>query len=213
MRSYNRSIQGMHSVRARWSAIGIAVLVAALAAGCATPPPPATPEDPVGRIISENARSATDALRRLSEAEGAQRVVMTAKPPTAKPGAAEESARFLPAARDDIRHESKRPAELAHTPPTPVVGAALVSPAGLERPISVRWTGDIEELVQLIARETGWKWRPRQGVRVSPVVVSINATSRPAFDLLRDIGAIAGQSADVVVSETERSMTVRYPLR
>lgn len=92
-------------------------------------------------------------------------------------------------------------------------GLLSAPPAGLERLITVRWTGELEELLRLVAKETGWTLSASTGLRVAPVIISLNAESRSAFDVVRDIGAIAGTSADIAVHAQARTFTVRYPSR
>jgi hypothetical protein len=92
-------------------------------------------------------------------------------------------------------------------------GLLSAPPAGLEKLVTVRWTGELEQLLQRIAEETGWKLAQSTGTRVSPVIISVNADNRSAFDVLRDIGAIAGTSADIVIASNARTFTVRYPQR
>jgi hypothetical protein len=95
------------------------------------------------------------------------------------------------------------------------VGANLSKPpAGLEILITTGvWTGDLEELVAQIAKESGWKVGLTTGLKVAPVRISVNATNRSAFELLQDIGAIANGAATIVVSEATRTISVRYPQR
>lgn len=96
-----------------------------------------------------------------------------------------------------------------------VASGGLLSkpPAGLEHLITVRWTGELEELLARVATETGWKLGEHAGMRVAPVIISISAESRSAFDVLRDIGGIAGTSADILVSASTKTISVRYPQR
>lgn len=92
-------------------------------------------------------------------------------------------------------------------------GLLSVPPPGLERLITVKWTGELEELLVRVAHESGWKLGARTGLRVAPVIISISAENRSTFDVLRDIGAIAGTSADILVSAPAKTISVRYPQR
>jgi hypothetical protein len=92
-------------------------------------------------------------------------------------------------------------------------GLLSVPPAGLEKLITVRWTGELEQLLLQVSREVGWTVTTPTGFRVVPVIISIQAENRSAFDVLRDIGAIAGTSADIRVSTASRTISVNYPKR
>lgn len=106
--------------------------------------------------------------------------------------------------------------QVVDAPSTGVVtsgGLLSAPPAGLERLITVRWTGDLEQLISRVCQEVGWTYVEATGLRVAPVIISISAENRSAFDVLRDIGAIAGAAAEIRVSSDARTVTVRYPKR
>lgn len=147
-------------------------------------------------------------------------------PVAADDGEAAEAPAPAPAAQRDQAIRAAAPAQAAPAEPaaaraplpsssTVAVGANLTKvPAGLEILISTGvWTGDIEELLTQIAKETGWKVGLSTGLKVAPVRISVNATNRSAFELLQDVGAIANGSATIVVSEASRTLSVRYPQR
>jgi hypothetical protein len=215
--------------------------VSAFLAGCATAPAPTLIErDPVDGLIAQNAASATQALRELSEASGASRVVNTgaktagrpivAPAPAPAPAAVAQvevepepvraplpAANTIAARRGTIAVEMDAPVATTVIPSSTgvVASGGLLSapPAGLERLITVRWTGELEQLLGRVAQESGWRIGNSTGLRVAPVIISISAENRSAFDVLRDIGAIAGTSADIVVSAPTRTISVRYPQR
>lgn len=208
----------------------LSAVVAALA-GCASTTPPVAPErDPVDAVIAANAQAATQALRELSETTGNSRVVTTARP-AAKPAAAAAAPAAAPAATPPaaaapapttIAGRSgaiavEVPATNVITPPSTGVvasgGLLSVPPAGLEKLVTVRWTGELEQLLAKVSQEVGWAMGEPSGLRVAPVIISISAENRSAFDVLRDIGAIAGTSADIHVSVATRTISVRYPQR
>jgi len=215
----------------------ITIAAAAALAGCATTSAPSLIErDPVDGLIAQNAASATQALRELSEAAGNSRVVATSKAP-ARPLAQPAVQAPLPQPIQEVSPpaESRAPAnsiasrrasiavEVEAPPPSTVIpsssgvvasgGLLSAPPAGLERLITVRWTGELEELLVRVAQESGWKLGDRTGLRVAPVIISLSAENRSVFDVLRDIGAIAGTSADILVSAPTKTISVRYPQR
>ncbi|MEJ6002654.1 DotD/TraH family lipoprotein [Paucibacter soli] len=215
----------------RHSSLLLAMAILGLA-GCATSPAPALIErDPVDGLIASNAAVATQALRELSEASGSSRVVAAQKPtrevsaPAPQPTQVNPPRALSMAARGSaIAVDADAPRAPAFQY-TPQVGQSIIAgssgvvasggllsvpPAGLERLITVRWTGELEQLLSRVAQEAGWQMGAATGFRVVPVVISISADNRSAFDLLRDIGAIAGTSADILVSESNRTISVRY---
>ncbi|MFK4705821.1 hypothetical protein ABIC83_002660 [Roseateles asaccharophilus] len=217
----------------RYSAPLCALALAALA-GCATAPAPALIErDPVDGLIAKNAAGVTQALRELSEASGSSRVVasqaaarqVAAPAPTPVP-AQSIAARRSPMVVETEPAPANAPVAVLQAPAAQgasiiagssgvVASGGLLSapPAGLERLITVRWTGELEQLLGRVAQEAGWQLGAPTGFRVVPVIISLSADNRSAFDLLRDIGAIAGTSADIVVNEKARTISVRYPQR
>lgn len=227
-----------------------AVLLTFTFAGCSTTSTPKVAEqDPIDAIIAQSARTATQALRDLSESTGNSRVVLAGAPALPAPVRAEAAA--APASSSDSPRSAEMPApavaatatpvrdrgyqsiaaragSISVEAPTPTATTLIASPssgvvasggllsappAGLEKLITVRWTGELEQLLQRVAEETGWKLAQSTGTRVAPVIISINADNRSAFDVLRDIGAIAGTSADIVIATNARTFTVRYPQR
>jgi len=194
--------------------------------GCVTPPVPIVPRDSVDLLIQASAADAVKALRNLSETTGNSRVVTAVKkgentnapvkkidPPKVTSSANTVAGRFGAVAIDSV---SKGPTESvsANVDSSRSTGGLLsIPPAGLEKPITVHWTGELEELIQKVAQEAGWKFAEPTGFRVAPVIISINAENRLAFEVLRDIGAMAGTSADINVSAVDRTITVRYPIR
>lgn len=198
--------------------------------GCATAPAPALIErDPVDGLIAKNAAGVTQALRELSEASGASRVVASQAPvrQVAAPAPPPPPPQSIAARRTPMVVENE-PVPVAPATPQLQPGASIIAgssgvvasggllsapPAGLERLITVRWTGELEQLLGRVCQEAGWQLGAPTGFRVVPVIISLSADNRSAFDLLRDIGAIAGTSADIVVNEKTRTISVRYPQR
>ena len=187
--------------------------------GCATTqaPEPPTKLQVVDSMIAKYAEEATLQLRRLSENTGASR--------TSTPSAASSEARSYSGTPSGSTIAGKMgsiavsPSEQGgphlSAPParTTPIPDALAVPPGLEKPLTLAWTGDLESLIFIIGKETGWKVVEPSGLRVSPVVIAINAQNKPAFEVLRDVGAIAGTAADVVISVNNQTLGVAYPKR
>ncbi|ART61231.1 hypothetical protein CBP36_19895 (plasmid) [Acidovorax carolinensis] len=203
----------------------------AMLLGCATTRQVTIDRDPIDHLIAKSAENATKALRELSESTGNSRVVLTSKqevPPLLAPAPVAPAEKLPKPLTPSIGAKSGSIAiDNSTAPPAPAVasitspssgvvasgGLLSAPPAGLERLVTVRWTGELEDLLSRIAAECGWSIAQHSGLRVAPVVISISAENRSAFDVLRDIGAIAGSSAEIVVSATSRTLSVRYPQR
>lgn len=211
--------------------VALAVIAALALCGCSTPKGPnLVTNDPIDALLAKSAMAATEALRELSESSGTSRVVVSkASPATGAPAVASPAV-APPAPRQSIAAKRAIIAVDEIVPKAPVpdvnVTPAVIStgvvasggllsapPPGLERLITVRWTGELEQVLSRIAAETGWSLAESKGLRVAPVIVSVNAENRSAFDLLRDIGAIAGAAAEIRVSSASRTFTVQYPQR
>ena len=212
-------------VRTSLATAFIAVMLSACASKPAQPP---LQRDTLDELMTSSAAAVTRALRDLSEASGESRVVVAANKEAAaqpqrvaepRPSATSIASRKGIVAVDADDEGGDVKAAAATTLPqvsTGVVatgGLLSAPPPGLEKLITVRWTGDLEQLLARIAQATGWNIGETKGLRVTPVIVSISAESRSAFDVLRDIGAIAGSSADIHVAAATKTLSVHYPKR
>ena len=214
---------------------------AVLGLSACTTPPIEKSIDSVDEIIIRSANKATEAMRELSQKTGNYRIVQSgasmqsnlqaaitapvASVVVTKPvrSIAESNATIITDIAGASYHMlprsstgmSQTTTSAPAVPSQEVLRGGLLSnsPSGLERRIDLRWTGELEELVQKIASETGWRYAAPSGFKVSPVVISINAVDQPAYNVLQDIGAIAGTSADVVVTPSKKTLSIRYLVR
>lgn len=199
----------------------LAILAATLViAGCTSWSPrneSAPAPDPVDSIIAKHAADATNALRELSENTGATRMAGNGQKARGLASSISNSVGASIAGKmgsipvDSVQSQRQATGEEPKGA-APLPGAMSV-PAGLEKPLTLKWTGDLESLLFIIGKETGWKVNEPTGLRISPVIIALNATNRPAYEVLRDIGAIAGSGADVVISIPNRTLAVAYPAR
>jgi len=191
----------------------------AMTAGCAaltSKPAETTPQTQLDAIITKYAAEATLALRELSENTGATKMVTT--------GGRNQAAATSPAGSTSIAGRmgsvavsaavtSVQPLQTGPDSVTGPLATAMSVPPGLERLVTMKWTGDLESLILVIGKETGWRVNEPTGFRVSPVIIALNADKRAAFEVLKDVGAIAGTAADVVISVPNKTLTVAYPTR
>ena len=88
----------------------------------------------------------------------------------------------------------------------------LKAPEGLDVPVSITWTGPVEQLVKKIAEITGYTYEGVLGSKpAAPVNVSISVSKMSAFQVLADAGAQAGVGADIVIRPDLKKLAVKYP--
>lgn len=92
---------------------------------------------------------------------------------------------------------------------------ALPDPAnfpGMEKPVTISWSGPIEQLTRKIAEESGYSYLGTIGARpATPVSVAISVVDTPAIYILMDAGAQIGSAADLVVNPEKKTVLVKYP--
>ena len=92
------------------------------------------------------------------------------------------------------------------------VPVELQTPVGLDKPISISWTGPIEQLVKKVAEVSGYTYEDVVGAKPANAVhVSISVTNATVFQVLTDAGAQAGVAADIVIRPGQKQMLIKYP--
>ncbi len=93
-----------------------------------------------------------------------------------------------------------------------VQSVELEIPAGLDKPMSITWTGPVDLLVKRVAEFTGYTYDGVIGQKpATPVVVSVAVTNTAAFRVLVDASAQSGSAAEIVVRPDSRKLLVKYP--
>ncbi len=88
----------------------------------------------------------------------------------------------------------------------------LKAPEGLDKPISITWTGPIEQLVKKVAEMTGYQYEGVLGNKPANAVhVSVSVTNTAAFNVLADAGAQAGVTADIIIRPEQKLVAIKYP--
>jgi hypothetical protein len=88
-----------------------------------------------------------------------------------------------------------------------------MTPSGLDTKFTGKYVGELEPLLERLAKTAGWRVVKADGVRVAPVTVAINAQDRTVYQILRDLGAMVGDTVDIVVSVPDKTFRLRYPNR
>jgi defect-in-organelle-trafficking protein DotD len=137
------------------------------------------------------------------------------QPPNVKPVATEpdivsvklaQAADKASKALDTISNieQQKNPA----TPPIPDDYAN--APPNMMQPVSLRWSGPIEQVASTLAERAGLRFRVKGREPAVPLVVNVDAYQQPILHVLRDIGLQAGTRADLAVDQNEGVVEVRY---
>jgi defect-in-organelle-trafficking protein DotD len=78
------------------------------------------------------------------------------------------------------------------------------------QPVSIRWSGPIEQIARVLAERAGLKFRVKGNVPAVPLTVSVDAYQLPIIHILRDIGYQAGHRADLTVDSMGGAVEIRY---
>jgi len=132
----------------------------------------------------------------------------TTPPPKPPPGKTPLQQAFLESSREvasSVRTLSEiRNAQLLNDDQSPGLKQERINadhlPAGLDKPISLEWHGEALPALKLIAQLTDYgSVRPYGTPPQGGAVVKIRAKARPAYDIIRDIGAQLGRRAEIRV--------------
>ena len=82
--------------------------------------------------------------------------------------------------------------------------------SNMMQPVSLRWSGPIEQVARTLAERAGMRFRVKGRQPAVPLVVSIDAYQQPILHVLRDIGLQAGTRADLAIDQNEGVVEVRY---
>jgi defect in organelle trafficking protein DotD len=114
--------------------------------------------------------------------------------------------------------------EQQRTPATPAAVDVTKLPDELKIAISLNWNGPVEEALKRLAREIGFGFcaAPANEVRCltsvgrrpsSPIIVVLDGTSQPTYQLLQDIALQLQSRAKLEVDVINRRMELRYEQR
>jgi defect in organelle trafficking protein DotD len=78
------------------------------------------------------------------------------------------------------------------------------------QPVSLRWSGPIEQVARILAERAGLRFRVKGREPAVPLVVNVDVYQQPIIHVLRDIGLQAGTRADLAIDANEGVVEVRY---
>ena len=84
------------------------------------------------------------------------------------------------------------------------------APPNMMQPVSLRWSGPVEQVSRTLAERAGLRFRVKGRQPAVPLVVNVDAYQQPILHVLRDIGLQAGSRADLSIDQNEGVVEVRY---
>lgn len=84
------------------------------------------------------------------------------------------------------------------------------APPNMVQPVSIRWSGPIEQITRVLAERAGLRFRVKGRLPGAPVIVNVDAYQQPILHVLRDVGFQAGTRADLSIDTNEGVVEVRY---
>jgi len=84
------------------------------------------------------------------------------------------------------------------------------APPQMLQPVTIRWTGPIDQISRTLASKAGLGFRTKGRTPPVPVTVSLDVYQQPLIHVLRDIGLQAGQRADLNVDALGGVVEIRY---
>lgn len=100
--------------------------------------------------------------------------------------------------------------EQQRSPATPPLEDYGNAPANLLQPITIRWSGPIEQITKALADRAGMRFRIKGNRPPVPLTVDVDVYQQPLIHVLRDIGLQAGTRADLAVDASGGVVEIRY---
>lgn len=100
--------------------------------------------------------------------------------------------------------------EQQRSPVSPQIEDYTGAPPNLTQPITLRWSGPIEQIGKTLAERAGLRFRVKGSVPPVPLTVTVDVYQQPLIHVLRDIGLQAGQRADLAVDAQGGVVEIRY---
>ena len=94
--------------------------------------------------------------------------------------------------------------------PLPPMEHFAGAPQPLAQPVTITWSGPVEQIVQTLAAKAGYTYRTAGASSGVPMTVTVDAFEKPLIDVLRDIGLQLGNRADVAVDINGAIVQLRY---
>jgi defect-in-organelle-trafficking protein DotD len=83
-------------------------------------------------------------------------------------------------------------------------------PPALTQPVTIRWTGPIEQITQMLAARAGLQFHALGSPPPVPITVAVDVYQEPLIDILRSIGLQADRRADIHLDGYSGMIELRY---
>jgi defect in organelle trafficking protein DotD len=100
--------------------------------------------------------------------------------------------------------------EQQRAPASPPIEDFSGAPANLTQPVTIRWSGPIDQISKALADRAGLRFRIKGAAPPVPLTVSIDVYQQPLIHVLQDIGMQAGQRADLAIDALNGVVEIRY---
>lgn len=97
-----------------------------------------------------------------------------------------------------------------HRTPVQQVPDYLDAPTNFTQPITVKWTGPVDQIVRTLANMAGATLSIKGKTPPVPVLVNVDVYQESLIQVLRDIGLQAGSRADLSVDSQHSNIEIRY---
>jgi defect in organelle trafficking protein DotD len=112
------------------------------------------------------------------------------------------------ALRQSMQHVDAEMAELGQLPPAVAAPSTPVIPEDLQRIVSFKWDGPLDQAVARLALSIGYTFYTTAPPDAQPVAVAIEVSSVPAFQVFQVLGEEAGTRATVEVDALHHQVQV-----
>lgn len=91
----------------------------------------------------------------------------------------------------------------------PYASGGAVVPPELQKPVSLTWSGPIDQAAKALADQVGYRF-VSTGPTSPPVAVAIDAKNQPIVEMFRSLGSQAGTHATLTVDAENHQVEVRH---
>jgi len=84
------------------------------------------------------------------------------------------------------------------------------APSALTQSITVKWSGPVEQMVEMLASRAGMRFQVKGNRPGVPLTVNVNVYQKPMIEVLRNLGLQVGRRADISVNSSSGMIEIRY---
>lgn len=94
--------------------------------------------------------------------------------------------------------------------PLPPMTTFPDAPPNLAQPVTLRWTGPVEQVSRLLAERAGFQFVVKGTPPQAPITATVDVYEKPLVEILHDIGLQAGQRASMTLDAKSQILEIRY---